>query len=276
MSIFNRGDHDDGMRLRILVNNTCDKDCNYCLNDFQDKTIEKQLSIHRAFEAIKVYSQYCYEKHLHPIVTFSGGEPGLWRHLKVACIYAKNLGCIVKVCTNGKAFESKAESYVDRWHVHIFSHLFKLPEYARPDNTVLQYVVTDRATDGDINSMIWYADTYPLKFFVDYYSKKREALSEGLESSPIRLDSSISCIHISLIMNLTYPVCLWCKKDCVTLKGIWLFPSGEASTCPQGQLTAVSVMPNEVIDSSFVEKCHIGHKITNLSSQKKLIKRETQ
>lgn len=254
-SIFARGDHDDDMRLRILVKNGCNLRCSYCLNDFQEKGNDT-VSIVRVHFAIKEYSRYCNENELKPIVTFSGGEPGLWKFLPEACKISKESGCETKVCTNGKALEHHIPN-VDRWHVHIFGPKFTLPHWCTPENTVLQYVATGNTEIEKVFDIIEARGMYPLKFFVDFNSPNIQKISKKLEQICAGYDNVYA--RYTGVQPNRGTACTGCKRKCITLKGIWLFPSGDMSTCPQRQPQAVKLSRYDVIDQDYFYLCHAGH-----------------
>jgi hypothetical protein len=208
------------------------------------------------------YSEYCDFVGLDKVVTFSGGEPGLWYPLEYACEFGKWLGLTVKVCTNGLAFSYGAQRFVDRWHVHIFSSQFYLPGFATPENTILQYVVTKESSTSEIERIISESDGFSIKFFLDYFSRDRSRLEEKLSGACRKFGNTRLYARYTGVQTNRGRACLGCSRDCVTLKGVWLFPSGELSTCPQRRnSTEISLGKSDEVDVGFFERCREGHRI---------------
>jgi len=68
--------HRDEFRLRILLTNDCNKDCHFCLNDFQPKG-KTYVHAFDVIDCIRAYGQFMKSIKEKSIVTFAGGEPGL-------------------------------------------------------------------------------------------------------------------------------------------------------------------------------------------------------
>ncbi|GAI92941.1 unnamed protein product [marine sediment metagenome] len=130
VKLFDKNKHRDQFRLRLLVTNSCDLACTYCLNDFQRRGNDF-VNISDALHAVEVYKEICdINAILEPTVTFSGGEPGLFNGLGELLKLSKKIGVRTVVNTNGLAYRilnSKQREYVDSWHIggHLLSEYNK-------------------------------------------------------------------------------------------------------------------------------------------------------
>lgn len=74
----------------------CNMSCKFCYATFQDMKIEKQLSKEDCFKILFKLKAAGVQK-----VTFAGGEPMLYKHLKGAINFAHNIGLVTSIITNG-------------------------------------------------------------------------------------------------------------------------------------------------------------------------------
>lgn len=234
---FDKKIHEDEFRLRLLVTNTCDLNCSYCLNDFQGKTPVRYIDANRAMEYITEYGSFMKSIGEQSIVTFSGGEPGLHSDLTLMLQCAKLHCDVVKVVTNGKALIPSRSKYVDCWHIGTsdkkYYALYYAKEYAK--NVVFQLVVTDALSVDEIVSWIQYYNEHQLtvKLFTDFFSPNQKELRDKIECA-------IETSNIQVLTRFTGlqenrgNACAGCDQKCITLKALWVFPDGSASTCPQG------------------------------------------
>jgi organic radical activating enzyme len=224
--------HRDEFRLRILCTNTCNLKCAYCLNDFQPKG---QASRYLTEEhARKIISAYTTIENKNPVITFSGGEPGIWGWLLDCSKFAKKKKACVKICTNGLALNEKLDRYVDKWHIHIISP-GGLPMWLDASKILIQFVVCKKTTVKEMCSIVEYYGDIPVKFFVDIYEPDKASLYDKIEKVQEKYGQKVTTRFTGVQENRG-SICTGCTKDCVTLKGVWVFPEGYVSTCPQGVL----------------------------------------
>jgi len=74
----------------------CNMSCKFCYATFDDMHVGPQMRLHEAKEVIKKLVDAGVQK-----ITFAGGEPMLYKHIKDAIIYAKELGATTSIITNG-------------------------------------------------------------------------------------------------------------------------------------------------------------------------------
>ena len=240
---MNKQIHRDEFRLRVLCTDKCNETCRNCLNDFQEilhfKNQGKFLSLNRCKELIEAYSRVECDKH---VVTFSGGEPGLWNGLSDAVTYAKELKNCVKVCTNGKAFDISLEEKIDRWHWHYIGKDC-LPKWIKKEKLLIQYVMYDNTSVRDLHDFFSKYENYSVKIFVDYYSNHKQDLYTKLDAFKSVYEYDFDTRFTGIQENRGR-ACEGCSRECVTLKGVWAFPDGSISTCPQGVKNRVYELSN--------------------------------
>lgn len=74
----------------------CNMGCKFCYATFQDKKITNQLSLSDTKTILLKLKQAGLQK-----ITFAGGEPMLYKNLDSAIIYAKSIGLVTSIITNG-------------------------------------------------------------------------------------------------------------------------------------------------------------------------------
>ncbi len=235
--LIDKNIHRNEFRLRLLVTNGCNSNCAYCLNDFQPKPAGpadlRYLPYVVAINAINAYVLCARRNQVDPIVTFSGGEPGLWSDLFSIAQHAKIASACVKMCTNGTALEEKTDPYVDTWHISVVEK-YALPSWLPRSKVVVQFVVLEATTVEEMSDVVTYYHPIPVKFFVDFFSQNKESLYQKIDAVVAQLPlSRVSSRHTGQQENRGI-ACAGCTRECVTLKGVWVFPDGIASTCPQG------------------------------------------
>jgi len=224
--------HKNEFRLRVLCTNTCNKRCSFCLNDFQPKNQEEQFLSEDI--AIKAIDSYLGVPNKKPVVTFSGGEPGLWSSLLKCAEFSKRNGACVKVCTNGLALNNELDAHVNNWHIHV-TEIFELPSWVSKQKVVIQFVVCNGTTIEEMLRVAEYYKDCQIKFFVNFYEPDKTSLYGKIEAVQKLLGCSVATRFTGVQVNRG-SLCLGCVKDCITLKGAWVFPDGSISTCPQGVL----------------------------------------
>jgi hypothetical protein len=227
--------HANEFRLRVLLTNYCNKNCSFCLNDFQAKTPTKYAPPFDLMDCIRAYGQFMRSIKQESIITFSGGEPGLHPMLNIILASARHHCNIVKVATNGLALDENHLHYVDKWHVHPTGPDEKIIAFKKLTDTIcVQIVVTDKMSHEKLLELVTYYifRNIPVKLFADFYSVDRDKVFDKIREIMV-LFPEVSSRFTGRQINRG-PACAGCEKDCVTLKALWYFPDGTASTCPQG------------------------------------------
>ena len=229
--------HANEFRLRVLLTNHCNKNCSFCLNDFQPKSPIYFAPAFDLMDCIRAYGQFMKSISQESIITFSGGEPGLYPALHLILAAARHHCDIVKVATNGLALEDQDHiPFVDKWHVHPTEMDNNILAFKKlTDAVCVQIVVTDTMSFEDILELVsfyLYRDI-PVKLFGDFYSVNRDKVFDKIREVIIQFPQ-VSSRWTGKQVNRG-AACAGCEKDCVTLKALWYFPDGTSSTCPQGE-----------------------------------------
>jgi len=247
MNLFDKSMHRDEFRLRVLVTDSCNKDCSFCLNDFQSKPGHdgpRFIDLRLTAAAINAYCTLSTELQYKPVVTFSGGEPGLHVHLPDMVKTAKQWGARVIVVTNGKALVFPLLGAVDSWHVgvtHAEEFVLKAVQEHALD-LIVQFVVQDSTSLDELKSIVHcYGERgIPVKLFVDMFSCDKTAIQNKIQTVAGLFPSFDVRSRFTGIQQNRGAGCAGCNRECVTLKALWVFPDGSASTCPQGQLPGLT------------------------------------
>ena len=167
--------HKDEFRLRLLLTNMCNKNCYFCLNDFQKKPdgIVKPMFLDTriAVKVIEAYCSFMLKKAEQPIVTFSGGEPGLHTGLQYLARVAMSNDAITKIVTNGFAFSLLANLLdLPCWHVGV-TDIQYIPSVR--GTVVIQIVVTTKMSQYQLEELVAYYTHhgYIVKLFEDFYDR---------------------------------------------------------------------------------------------------------
>ncbi len=257
LHMLDKNIHRDEFRLRILLTNKCNKACHFCLNDFQPK--EPVHSVHPTdtVDCLRAYGTFMKSIKKKSIVTFSGGEPGLHTWLPYILRYAKYNCDIVKVVTNGEALRPDLRYYVDCWHVGVTDMDERVVDFLQySDDITVQIVVTDEDHfDYYLNLIDYYHKPgIKIKLFTDFKSNRQYKLSQKIENLMRHFGERVSTRFTGKQENRG-AACAGCKKKCVTLKALWMFPDGSSSTCPQG---VVDKFDDDSWDET-VEKAYNAH-----------------
>lgn len=262
--------HADEFRLRLLVTDSCNMKCDYCLNDFQStKNTNKFLDIDTALLIARKYIKFVNFMGIHtPIITISGGEPGLYPDLfkLVQSIKMSHEDCKVVICTNGKVFAHPAwralDEYIDFLHVHIFPGTFIDFSKLTLATPVVQMVYTDNIPDKEYEEMIDYYHHLGIKFkmFVDFYGEDEldEDYHDFIQKMNTKYDNVLS--RFTGLQENRGIGCDGCKLSCVTLKGMWVFPDGKISTCPQANVNKLQHI-NDLNLSEYIIDAYNFHKL---------------
>lgn len=80
----------------------CNMKCKFCYATFEDMHIGNQLSKEDAFNIIYKLKQAGLKK-----ITFAGGEPMLYKHIKEVIVYSHSIGLVTSIITNGSLLEDE-------------------------------------------------------------------------------------------------------------------------------------------------------------------------
>ncbi len=249
--------HRDEFRLRILLTNACNKDCSFCLNDFQPKKPLDYISMLDTMDCLRAYGSFMKYIKGKSIVTFSGGEPGIYPAKREVFASARHHCDVVKVVTNGAALIPNLCHYVDCWHVGVTDEDHRVIDFLQYSKDItVQIVVTDQGYHDDFVRLInyYHREDIKVKLFTDFNSNDQEFLAERVDNLARYFAEGVSTRFTGKQENRG-KACRGCKKRCVTLKALWMFPDGSSSTCPQG---VVDKFDDDSWDE-IVEKAYNAH-----------------
>lgn len=223
--------HGDEFRLRILLTNECNKNCLNCLNDFQYKGRD-YINFDLVRKILSDYNSLSYFAGVRPIVSFSGGEPGLHPSFSKIINFARHFTDFkIQVNTNGKIDDLDWDSKgIDiRYHIGHGLH-----NKVVPGQTAVFILTNDQNLNYAQLIKPYYLAGMKIKTFVDYYSPKnyKEKVYPVLLGMLQKDMPGISGRFTGIQENRGLG-CDGCEKDCVTLKALWVFPNGKCSPCPQ-------------------------------------------
>ncbi len=245
--------HKDEFRLRILLTNECNKDCSFCLNDFQPKEPVDYISILEVVDCLRAYGSFMSFTKEKSVVTFSGGEPGLHPSLKWILKVAKYYCETVKVVTNGLALRPELVPFVDVWHVGVTNKNPEVVDFLRyTENIVVQIVVRDDSTIIPLVDLISFyrKEGITVKLFIDFTSNFKTRIEEKIKYLMEFFHSGICTRFTGKQINRGVG-CRDCEQECVTLKALWVFPNGESSTCPQRAYRFNSDSWDEIMELAY-------------------------
>lgn len=259
--------HRDEFRLRLLITNTCNRNCYHCLNDFQDKEPPQFLPTDMARVSISEYEYLCTDLSLIPTVSFSGGEPTLHRDFSDILLWAdRNTGCRLQVNTNGLRMYDVYRATMSpqiSWRFGTDICDSRLLQIAKSVDGIIQIVMTDKNAEDVLHIVRYYYDKgLRVKLFIDMFGTaelkhRYETIDElkdiiGLDNLQFRYTG---------IQENRGAGCLGCKKDCITLKAAWVFPDGSITPCPQKHKGKVYSM-NTLSDLKIaLRECYKFHKV---------------
>jgi organic radical activating enzyme len=236
--------HANELKLRLLMTNYCNRNCSFCLNDFQLKPElvgeVKYLDQNIAKIAIKQYADSFKDK--YPLqVYFSGGEPTLHPNLTELMKLAKSLDCRVTLITNGDfpdSLESELRASSDEIHFGTYEKNQEHAEKVKRMEGLIQGVYPN----ADVSFIEFYSSQdIPIKIFRNFYDSSS---SDGYENFSKEMKERFPKANLSFrhtgIQENRGPGCDECKKTCVTLKAAWIFPDGGSSPCPQLHKSSLS------------------------------------
>lgn len=229
--------HRNEFRLRVLVTNACNANCKNCLNDFQLKSPVAFLDRKTLY---KIGGDYYLLGLENPIITFSGGEPALHPDLWQMITYFD--ADQVKLVTRESALLQRHDyedilTSVGELHVSVGEKisertLFMLKDYI--GEAVFQKIVYEDTSYEELSTLC-YGELYPIKFFQDFYAPP--TFDPVFRGMILRLREEYPDVDIRTrftgVQENRGPGCAGCARRCVTLKGLWVFPDGTVSPCPQ-------------------------------------------
>ncbi|KKN28302.1 hypothetical protein LCGC14_0855380 [marine sediment metagenome] len=255
--MFDKTIHRDEFRLRILLTNQCNKNCHFCLNDFQPKRPAQCVSPMDTVDCLRAYGTFMKSIKEKSIVTFSGGEPGIHPWLDFILHHAKGYCDVIKVVTNGMALNSDRIRYVDCWHVGVTHKDHVVRDFAHhAKDMVVQIVITEDQPNHQLIDIIGFyiKAGIKVKLFADFNCEIQKYLQARIDFFIDHFEEGISTRFTGKQENRG-SACAGCEKRCVTLKALWMFPDGSSSTCPQG---VVDPFDDDSWDET-VEKAYKAH-----------------
>ncbi len=263
--IINKQIHADELKLRLLMTDGCNRDCSFCLNDFQPKPKTKDeiqyLNPGIAMTAIKQYAESFRGR--YPLqVYFSGGEPSMHPNLVDVMRFAKLLDCRVTLNTNGdfpSRLEPKLMASSDIIHFGTYEKNSKRAEKIKRMNGLVQTVYPHI----DLSFVEFYSGYgIPIKIFQDFYDTSNGYERFCGEMKKKFPNADLSFRYTGVQENRGHG-CDGCQKTCCTLKAAWVFPDGGSSPCPQ--------LPNSYRDypKSFKEWSEHFERIEKLHRKEK-------
>jgi len=223
--------HENEFRLRILLNDYCNMECHNCLNDFQKKEYNS-ISPFIVEKIIKRYVLFCATINVNPIVSFSGGEPGIHPNfIEIVTNARKYKNLKVQINTNGAI-----DGYTwDKSNLDIRYHVGPgmLNQINKGQTAVL--VIMENWTVEKIIQILtpFYLGGMKIKTFVDFYaSDVFQEVYYPILLKKINEVIPVSGRHTGIQINRGSG-CINCKKRCVTLKALWMFSDNTYAPCPQ-------------------------------------------
>jgi hypothetical protein len=235
-NLVDKQKHAKEFRLRILLTNQCDKKCFTCLNDFQEKG-EDFISPEFVEGHIKEYISLCKNKCIRPVISLSGGEPGLHPEFSSILYMAVRSGAKVQVNTNGLIDELVWDKYspVDIRY-HMGHGLRNKVVYGQTAVFILSELYS--VTDVRLFMTPFHEGGMKIKTFAEYHSSEHFRTVVYPQMLSVLGDYfPVSGRHTGVQENRGAG-CECCSNECITLKALWLFPNNTSSFCPQRDGTA--------------------------------------
>lgn len=263
MEVYDKNKHGDEFRLRLLLTDACNLKCQFCLNDFQGKPKYGYKFLHPtiARDYIGSYSYFVGENCSHvPLVNISGGEPGLHPDLLEIVEACSEFKVHLMLNTNGLVFKhrdwSQIAKHVGHLRVHVHPCEF-IPYNEMGVNMPMSFqaVYTNPGLNDCYEGLINYYSGRGgcVKFFVDFNGD--EFLNKCYEDFIIRMRRKYPNTNIEArftgIQQNRGDGCRGCKKKCITLKALWVFPDGKATPCPQGKFPSAEIPFQKNVENAY-------------------------
>jgi hypothetical protein len=228
--------HEKEFRLRIMLTDSCNKDCDECLNEFQPKgTMYNNCNLvdpYKAMALITNYVHFCNNMKIQPILSLTGGEPSIHPYFIEIVNHAKKYKSLkTQVNTNG-AVDCL---YWDNSGVDVRYHVGPGLNNKIIEGQTAVYVIKESDT---VNEVIEFLAPFSfggmkIKTFADFHASDTFCNSLYPEMlKEINKCFYVSGRHTGIQINRG-DGCYNCEKKCITLKALWLFPDNTCSPCPQ-------------------------------------------
>ena len=220
--------HRDELKLRLLLTDACTKNCEFCLNDFQQKG-STFLPFSIAHQAIISYTSL-FVNRVPLQVYYSGGEPTLSDILVLLVFLAKQLQARTTLITNGDHpyLIKKCQPFLDCLHISAYEIESRLVNLAREYKASIQCLYPQHL---DV-ALYYLHQDLPVKIFLDFYKPHLyEAYEEVARQWSARYPQA--SFRFTGIQENRGIGCHGCALHCITLKAIWVFPDGGVTACPQ-------------------------------------------
>lgn len=225
--------HAKEFRLRILLTNRCDRNCPSCLNDFQKKGGEYFIDPDFVEKHIEEYVLLCENKGIQPIISLSGGEPGLHPEFALIVQLAVQSGAKVQLNTNGLVDDLLWDKHKVDVRYHMGHDLRNKVVFGQTAVFILSDFYTVEETKKFIEP--FYLGGMKIKTFAEYFSSEYfRTFTYPVWLLELGNYFPLTGRHTGVQENRGNG-CDGCKNECVTLKALWLFPDNTSSFCPQGK-----------------------------------------
>lgn len=229
--------HRDEFRLRILMTNACNESCYHCLNDFQDFKESKYIDMSFAETVISEYAEFCIDKFISPIISFSGGEPTAHKGFEYLVTHALfKTQSKIQINTNGRwAIPSSLYHKRVSWRFGVTKKDPVILEHLVPLKGMIQIVLSEK-TINNIWELIfyYYEKASSIKIFIDFFNHtllKARYIDMEEAAKADKLDKLQ--FRYTGVQENRGPGCDNCEKDCITLKAAWALPDNTITACPQ-------------------------------------------
>lgn len=244
--------HKNEFKLRLLLTNGCNRNCKFCLNDFQSKPIRnpKYISKYTVQKATTAYKEET--KGQFPIqIYLSGGEPlsHPLAHEITILTKAYDKETRTTLCTNGDFLSTSPHfnirNHIDCLHISAYSKDPNTRDKAVKLNADIQCVHSTSNPYVDIEFLKYYLDVgLRVKVFQDFFDNGSDYMDFINEVNHKLPKSPISYRHTGVQENRGKG-CSGCDKKCITLKALWVFPDGGTTPCPQSNKREYPVYTTE-------------------------------
>lgn len=260
--IIDKQIHANELKLRLLMTNDCNRNCSFCLNDFQLKPKSSNEAQYLNLDIAKiVIEQYVSSfKGKYPLqIYFSGGEPTLHPNLTELMKFAKSLDCRVTLNTNGNfpnSLESDLKAFSDEIHFGTYEKNQEHAEKIKRMEGLIQCIYPHI----DSSFIKFYStQDIPIKVFRDFYDVSNRYEDFSKEMKKEFPEANLSFRHTGIQENRGEG-CEGCTKTCITLKAAWIFPDGGSSPCPQLYKSSLFYPKTFEEWSKYFNKVELFHK----------------
>jgi len=226
--MINKQIHSHEIKLRLLLTNECNRHCNFCLNDFQEKSPIQYLDYSKAFDSIVYYSDFFnYKVPLQ--VYLSGGEPTLHPDYLKILELSKKFNCRTTLCSNG--YNLKGREFIDCLHIGTYEDRNNISVKFNGDVQCVYSKRNPYVTTDFIKYFL--SKKIKVKVFSDFFEEDLSDYYKFMEESYHYFGPELLNFRFTGVQENRGIGCKSCNKRCITLKAIWVFPDGGISACPQ-------------------------------------------